>query len=61
MVNVVELRFVETQDGNLDHQHLIRGMKALVRDGIEFEVESVDKIQKSSCGKRVICRQYLEV
>ena len=52
---------VETQDGTLNHQHLIRGMKALVRDGIEFEVDSVDKIQKSSRGKRVICRQYLEV
>jgi phenylacetate-CoA ligase len=52
---------VEDKDKVVDHQHVINGMKALVRDGVEFEVESVDDIPKSPRGKRVICKQSLDI
>ena len=52
---------VETRDGKIDKEHLISGMKKLVRDGIEFSVEEVDKIERSPRGKRIICKQSLDI
>jgi phenylacetate-CoA ligase len=52
---------VESRTGNIDKAHVIAGMKKLVRDGIDFDVEVVDKIEKSARGKRVICKQSLDI
>ncbi len=37
------------------------GMHKLVRDGIDFEVKQVDNIEKTSRGKRVMCKQSLDI
>ncbi len=52
---------VEDQSRGVDPEAVISGMKQLVRDGVDFEVELVDKIEKSSRGKRVICKQALDI
>ena len=52
---------VESRTGEIDKEHVISGMKKLVRDGIDFDVEVVDKIEKSARGKRVICKQSLDI
>lgn len=52
---------IESQDGDVDKAHVISGMKKLVRDGIDFDVEVVDKIEKSARGKRIICKQGLDI
>ncbi len=52
---------VESQTGDVDKEHVISGMKKLVRDGIDFSVEVVDKIEKSARGKRIICKQGLDI
>lgn len=52
---------VESRTGDIDKEHVIAGMKKLVRDGIDFDVEVVDKIEKSARGKRVICKQSLDI
>ncbi len=52
---------VESQNGEIDKAHVIDGMKKLVRDGVEFDVEVVKEIEKSARGKRVICKQSLDI
>ncbi len=52
---------IEERDKPVDQEHVISGMKALVRDGIDFSVEIVDKIERSATGKRVICKQSLDI
>jgi len=52
---------VEDQSKGVDTDAVIHGMKQLVRDGVDFEVEVVDKIEKSSRGKRIICKQALDI
>ncbi len=52
---------IEAIKDDIDPQSIIDGMKKLVRDGIEFEIEFVDNIPKSSRGKRVICKQALNI
>ncbi len=52
---------VEDQNKGVDTKAVIAGMKQLVRDGIDFEVELVDEIKKSSRGKRIICKQELDI
>ncbi len=37
------------------------GMHKLVRDGIDFDIRRVDHIEKSSRGKRIICKQSLDI
>jgi len=36
-------------------------MCKLVREGIEFDIKTVDKIEKTHRGKRVICKQSLDI
>jgi len=52
---------IEERGGAVDKEHVISGMNALVRDGIDFKVEVVDKIARSATGKRVICKQSLDI
>ncbi len=52
---------IEPIKDNIDPEAVIAGMKKLVRDGIDFKVEIVDKIEKSSRGKRIICKQVLDI
>ncbi len=40
---------------------IYRGLKNLVKDGIEFEVEVVDKIKRSDRGKWIACKQDLDI
>ena len=36
-------------------------MHKLVREGIDFDVKTVEKIEKTHRGKRVICKQSLDI
>jgi phenylacetate-CoA ligase len=72
---IANLQYIQNEPGKtkvliepLDKEHnpidpndVIHGMKQLVRDGIDFEVEFVDNIEKSSRGKRIICKQSLDI
>lgn len=48
-------------DKDLDINAVNRGMQKLVREGIDFETRIVDHIEKSSRGKRIICKQALNI
>ena len=50
---------VEGRD--VDPEKVKHGMCQLVRDGIDFDVKLVDTIEKSSRGKRVMCKQSLDI
>lgn len=52
---------IESRTGDVDKEHVIAGMKKLVRDGIDFDVEVVDKIERSARGKWIICKQSLDI
>ncbi len=52
---------IESRTGDIDKEHVISGMKKLVRDGIDFSVEVVDKIERTARGKRLICKQSLDI
>ena len=45
----------------IDTEKVKRGMCQLVRDGIDFDVKVVDTIEKSSRGKRIMCKQSLDI
>jgi len=46
---------------NIDKNKVKAGMCKLVREGIDFDVETVEKIEKTHRGKRVICKQSLDI
>ncbi len=46
---------------NIDPESIVRGLKAMVKEGIFFHVEVVDKIPVTHRGKRVICDQKLDI
>jgi len=46
---------------NIDPEKVRSGMCQLVRDGIDFDVKVVNNIEKSSRGKRIICKQSLDI
>lgn len=50
-------------EGNedLDKEKMKEGMHKLVREGIDFDIQNVNKIEKSSRGKRIICKQNLNI
>jgi phenylacetate-CoA ligase len=48
-------------DKNLDIDSVNLGMQKLVREGIDFDTKIVNEIEKSSRGKRVICKQRLNI
>ncbi len=48
-------------DENINLQEVEKGMCKLVRDGIDFDIKRVDKIEKTHRGKRVMCKQFLKV
>ena len=52
---------IEPIKDDIDPNAVVAGMKKLVRDGIDFKVELVDKIEKSARGKRIICKQSLDI
>ncbi|WP_457594107.1 hypothetical protein [Hydrogenimonas sp.] len=52
---------VEDPDHRVDVVKVKEGMHKLVRDGIDFKVKVVDKIDKTYRGKRIICKQFLDV
>lgn len=52
---------VEDPSRRVDIAKVKEGMHKLVRDGIDFKIEVVDKIGKTHRGKRVICKQFLDV
>ncbi len=52
---------VEDPNHRVDIAKVKEGMHKLVRDGIDFRVKVVDKIEKTFRGKRVICKQALDV
>ncbi len=52
---------VLVEGNNVDLDKVKEGMHKLVRDGIDFEVQAVDRIDKTSRGKRVMCKQSLDI
>jgi len=48
-------------DHGLELDKLKQGMYKLVQSGIHFKVQQVDKIERNSRGKRVICKQALNL
>jgi len=46
---------------NVNTDKVKKGMAQLVRDGIDFDIKKVDKIEKSSRGKRIMCKQSLDI
>ncbi len=49
-------------EGNaIDTDKVKTGLGKLVRDGIDFDIKIVDKIEKSSRGKRIMCKQSLDI
>jgi len=50
-------------EGNkdLDKEKMKAGMYKLVREGIDFDIQNVHKIEKSSRGKRIMCKQGLDL
>ena len=57
----VVIVLVEDPNNRVDIAKVKEGMHKLVRDGIDFRVKVVDKIEKTHRGKRVICKQFLDV
>ena len=52
---------VLVEGNNIDTKKVREGMCKLVREGIEFDVKTVNKIEKTHRGKRVICKQSLDI
>jgi len=52
---------VLVESSDVDKDAVAAGMKKLVRDGIDFKVKSVDNVEKSSRGKRIMCKQSLNI
>jgi predicted transcriptional regulator len=52
---------VLVEGNNIDIKKVREGMCKLVREGIEFDVKTVNKIEKTHRGKRVICKQSLDI
>lgn len=49
-------------EGNTVNVNTLKaGMRKIVHDGIDFNIKIVDNIEKSSRGKRVICKQSLDI
>ena len=49
-------------EGNqIDTKKVRDGMCKLVREGIDFDIKTVEKIEKTSRGKRVMCKQSLDI
>jgi len=52
---------VLVEGNNIDTTKVREGMCKLVREGIEFDVKTVNKIEKTHRGKRIICKQSLDI
>lgn len=52
---------VLVEGNNIDTEKVRQGMCQLVREGISFDVKVVDSIEKSSRGKRIMCKQSLDI
>ena len=52
---------VLVEGNNVDKDEVVSGMKKLVRDGIDFKIKNVNSIEKSVRGKRIMCKQSLNI
>ena len=52
---------VLVEGNSIDTDKVKTGLGKLVRDGINFDIKIVEKIEKSSRGKRVMCKQFLDI
>jgi len=52
---------VLVEGDSIDTDKVKTGLGKLVRDGIDFDIKIVEKIEKSSRGKRIICKQSLDI
>ncbi len=52
---------VLVEGNHIDKEKVKNGMHKLVREGIDFDVKTVEKIEKTHRGKRVICKQSLDI
>ena len=52
---------IEKRRGGADADTILRGLRRMVREGITFELEFVDRLEKTHRGKHMICRQYLDI
>ncbi len=46
---------------NVNKKKVKEGMQKLVKNGIDFHIKTVEKIEKTHRGKRVICKQSLDI
>ncbi len=69
---VANLQYIQKEPGKViariekgkayaDKEKIYGGLKNLVKEGIDFKVEIVDKIEKSARGKWIACKQYLDI
>jgi len=52
---------VLVQSNDLNENEVRQGMCKLIKEGVDFNVKMVDKIERSSRGKRVMCKQSLDI
>ncbi len=45
----------------IDKEKIVKGLNEMVKEGIFFEIKVVDEIPRSVRGKRVICKQSLDI
>ncbi len=69
---VHNLQYQQTQEGkvkvliqkgsaNITKNEILKSFKEMVKDGIDFEIEFVQNIEKTHRGKRVVCQQHLNI
>ncbi len=46
---------------DIDTDKVKHGMYQLVREGIDFDIKTVENIEKTSRGKRIMCKQSLDI
>ena len=52
---------LERGRGSVDENEIVSGLKAMVKEGIFFDVKLVNEIPRTDRGKRVICQQLLDI
>jgi len=45
----------------IDREEILRGLHKMVKEGISFDLKTVDVLQKTHRGKKVICKQSLDI
>ena len=52
---------IEKGRGDADKSNILNGLREMTGEGITFDLEFVDRLEKTHRGKHMICRQYLDI